>query len=186
MANFHVPDLDKIEALNDRAIKMYAAIGAGISLTARIELSYISIFRAATELDDEMATRALIGIRNASTQRDIANNVMQHKLKNDPPNQRVWDKLHQRVVALTGSSGYRNLIAHLPVQEIRRGGGGMMMMGVGGSTPEYKIMLDRVSTIALQRGKNAPNEATINEILQFCRDAIALTSDLDNFLSQFP
>jgi hypothetical protein len=96
-----------------------------------------------------------------------------------------WAALHTRIVALTGRSSERNLLAHAVVtRDVQVKQGPIMTSGFLGLTEtvtSYRVEQD--ATLLLS-GKHKPASADFNSLFAYCEDLMMVLNDLDVFLGK--
>jgi len=186
MAHPHIPDLAAIDALPNLEIRFYAILGAAISLSAGLELTYLDIFilgerihpKAAAKVFYETAPKAKP--MNAAKQRDRALNAMSIRLKplKRDPLKAEWKILREAIVDITKKDTLRHLVAHNVMMVVENG------VGIGdraiGDAPEQQFV---VQQFVWKVNSGAQSQtADFISLLRFCRDLIQLLLRLDDFL----
>jgi hypothetical protein len=115
MAAPHIPDLEAIWSVKNAEIKMYAIVGALISLDVRLESAYFRVFEKATQLDREMIVSIFNKIKNAAAKREMADAAMRFVLAGREE-LTEWIALYERMK----SRSHRNLVAHNVVGKLVR------------------------------------------------------------------
>jgi hypothetical protein len=110
----HFPDLLAIRAVPDKAIRLYALIGAAISLAAAAEHALFEVYRVASRHEEKAAAVAFYRFTSFQSKRDLTDMAVR-KLQAEGHALSSWDGLICDVQRILGNSA-RNLVGHNPVQ----------------------------------------------------------------------
>jgi hypothetical protein len=194
MTTHHLPDLEAINAVTNREVRFYAMLGALVSVTAAVELVLFDVFEKAAGLPQGMAAKIFYGTNSTGARRDIALAAMTEHLAGKSE-VAEWTGLSGRIVAATGNSADRHLVAHNPVGmamemiEIGLGTyhddlGTIQVVGPPGtvaqvSRREFSVTQDAIQILARKR---KADEVDFQALTGSCKAAITLLSDLEAFL----
>jgi len=110
----HIPNLMAIDAVEDPAVRLYAIIGASISLAAAVEHAMFEVYVVASDQDEAAAAPIFYRHVRFSHKRDVTDDAVRRllPLKANPHLSGRWDELVQHAQDLLGSDTARNLVGH--------------------------------------------------------------------------
>jgi len=184
MAAPHKPDLDAIRALKNPEIKMYAIVGALISLDAHLESAYFLVFEKATQLDREMIASIFDKIKTA-TKREMADAAMRFVLAGRDE-LTEWIALYER---MKSGGRHRNLVAHNVVQKVVRhtlapSGFGVTRSGPGPHGGMIEVMGREILEEPHFHVSEDRLQADFNSLFAAYNATTNILNDLDAFLKR--
>lgn len=186
MADLHIPDLDAIRALPNRDIQFYAAVGAVMSLHARLEQDYFLVFEAASGLGRKRAARVFYKVRSASTRREQASEAIMPTLNDEGASQ--WQAIYDQIVKVTGKRGHRNFLGHCYVS-YEPESEGIFDEAIfdseifdTGSNERFFVSQDEIQILA---GQEKPREEDFDSTINYCRLLIDLLNSIAEFLDLY-
>jgi hypothetical protein len=171
----HFPDLLAIRLIEDSVIRLYALIGAAVSLTAAGDLALFGVYCAAANQETKEAATNYYRYVQFEKKRDLTDASVR-QLQSVGYELPQWESLLRDAQRILGK-GERNLVGHNPVQSAEE-----LWLTQNGEYHDFVVQAFVAQNQALVDASRRP-AAVANEVtlLTYCQHAMTLCIRLERF-----